>query len=349
MQKSQCKMQNDGLAAGKVPHDVLKGVLRGFEQRRSDVVVGPGLGLDAAVVRMTGDLVAVTSDPITLAGDLMAYYCVHVNANDLAVMGAKPAFMTVVCLLPIGSEVSVLKRLGRDLARYAKAVNVAVVGGHSEITSAVTSPVMVGTMLGRLAGRPMGAGGARPGQVVVMTKWAGLEATAIMARERPGRLRSAGFSERELGRAQRLLFRPGISIVREAEAAMAAGCSAMHDATEGGVATGLWELAEASGVRLAIDVDRIPILPATRRACALWGIDPLGVISSGALLVTVGARKAKGLLAALGRRGISATIIGQVVKGRPAVTDVKTHRRLEPVQDEIVKVYDTSRRRSGDG
>ena len=327
------------LGPGKVPADVLCRLLAKFRNESPDVVVGPGLGLDAAVIKPRSRYLVVTSDPITLTCDLMPYYCLHVNANDLAVMGAEPQFMTVVCLLPVGGA-EVIERLSGDLARYAKALNVTIIGGHTEITPAVNAPVMVGTMMGRLISpRPIGACGARVGDVVVMTKHAALEATTIIARERPKRLRRAKFTESEIRRAQRLLFRPGISILPEARIALGRGCSALHDATEGGVLTGLWELAMASGVRIRVHCDQIPVLPMTIRMCRLWDIDPLGAISSGALLTTIGSRRVTTFLAELKVHGILATVIGEVVRGRSGVEDVASGRMLEPVPDEIVKLY----------
>jgi len=328
------------LAPGKLPAQLLNRLLAGTKPRSPNVLVGPGIGLDAAVVKFTDRYLAVTSDPITLAADLLAYYCVHVNANDLAVMGAQPQFMTVVCLVPPRSY-EFIKNINRDLLRASRNLNVTIIGGHTEITSAVNSPVMVGTMLGRLvSSKPITAAGAKVGNAILMTKHAGLEATAIIARERPEKLRNAGFTEYQIRKAQRLLFRPGISILPEARLAARAGCTAMHDATEGGIITALWELAAAGKVRITIDTSKIPLLPLTVRACKLWNIDPLRAISSGALLTTLPKSKTEALMKQLRKKRIPARIIGEVVPGRTGLQDTRTGKSLEPVQDQIVKLYE---------
>ncbi len=329
------------LAPGKIPPDLLDKLLKKFQSPSSKLLVGPGVGLDAAVVKVSDSRLAVTSDPITLAEDLMGYYCVHVNANDLAVMGAEPEFMTVVLLLPVGVDSAAVKRLSDGLARCADQLGVIVVGGHSEITPAVNTSVMVGTMMGRLLARkPIGSAGAKPGDVIVMTKHAALEATAIIARQHPDRLRKTGFTAKDIRRAQNMIFKPGISILPEARIAIQAGCSAMHDATEGGIVSALWEMAVGGKVRIGVDTPAIPLLDVTRRACKVWNIDPLWAISSGSLLASIGPRKAKRLISSLADSGIPASVIGHVARGRPSIMDTSTGRSLSPMQDEILKIFE---------
>lgn len=340
MAKKQKEPLIKPLVPGKVPNELLKKMLAKLPRPSPDVVVGPAVGVDAAVVKVTGKMLAVTSDPITLAVDVLAYYCVHVNANDLAVMGAEPQFMTVVCLLPVGSDAATVRRLGRDLAQSAEQLDLSIIGGHTEITPVVNEPVMVGTMLGRLtARRPISSSGAKPGDVVVMTKYAALEATAIIARERRNRLVSAGLSSSAIRRAQNLLFRPGISILPEARISARLGCSAMHDATEGGLVTALWELAAPGGVRIEVDLSAIPVLPITAAACRPWNIDPLRAISSGAMLTTISEGRVRRLLRELDGSGIEASVIGRVVAGKGGAVDSNTGERLEPIRDEIAKLY----------
>jgi len=340
MAKAQTKTAHL-LGPGKVPNELLSKLLAKFAPLSANVVVGPNVGVDAAVIKNPrGRYLAVTSDPITLAADLLAYYCIHVNANDLAVMGAEPEFMTAVCLLPVGTEAKLMIRLGTDLARYSRGLNINVIGGHSEVTPTVTAPVMIGTMLGRVTTpAPISAAGARVGDVVVMTKQAGLEATAIIARERAERLLNAGLTSTTVRRARRLLFQPGISILPEARVAAGIGCSAMHDATEGGLVTALWEMASASQRRIQVDLTKIPVLPITTQICRVWDIDPLRVISSGSILVSIRPRMLHPLLASLKERRITATVIGEVTSGKPGVLDMSRKRLLSPVQDHILKIY----------
>lgn len=328
------------LAPGKLPHPLLQRMLGRLHAKTPGVVLGPQVGIDAAVVRSPGRYVAVTSDPITLAGDLAAYYCVHVNANDLAVMGAVPKYMIVVALFP-PVPAGVVEKTARDLARFARALDIAIIGGHTEITTTVNTPILIATMFGPLARggkRLVSAASAKPGDVVVMTKFAALEAAAILARDKAAILARKGFDPPTIRKMQKFLFRPGLSIVPEARLALAAGCSAMHDATEGGILTALWELAAASKVRIEIEMERIPVPADVIHACRIWNIDPLRVISSGALLVTISAARSPRLLENLRRAGIRAAVIGRVRSGRPALIDVASGQSLGPSEDEITKV-----------
>jgi len=342
IQEQPMKKQNRKLLQpGKLPHDLLGKLLAklGPLTADADVVVGPEVGVDAAVIRAKEKYLAVTCDPITLAGDLAAYYLVHVNANDLAVTGAEPKFMTVVGLIPPVSG-EAIEKIGRDLARAVRPLNITIIGGHTEITTTVNQPILVATMIGTLPkGKRISAEGAKAGDVVIMTKTAAIEATAIMAREKAGVLKSNGFTEREIVRMQNLLFRPGISILPEAKLATAAGCSAMHDATEGGVLTALWEIAYASNVKIVVDTAAIPLLAETRRACAIWKLDPLRAISSGTLILTISAKKANELMAAFAKQRIRATIIGRVEKDETTLIDEKLQATFGPSEDEIAKIY----------
>jgi hydrogenase maturation factor len=329
------------LQPGKLPHDLLDKMLAelGPLMKDPDVIVGPEVGVDAAVIKTTGKYLAVTCDPITLAGDLAAYYCVHVNANDLAVTGAIPKFMTVVGLIPpVSSEE--IEQIGKDLGQAVRPLNITIIGGHTEITNTVNQPILVATMIGLLpGGKRISADGAKPGDVVIMTKTVALEASAIMAREKTEVLQANGFTDREIRRMQNLLFKPGISVLPEAKLSAAAGCSAMHDATEGGLLTALWELAYASKTKIEIDTRVIPVLPETRRACNIWKMDPLRAISSGTLLITIPARKAEKLMTQLKESKIQATIIGKVQAGKPTLVDETLQTTFGPSEDEISKIY----------
>ena len=176
--------------------------------------------------------------------------------------------------------------IARDIDAACRALGVAVTGGHTEVTDAVTRPVVAGDMQGPLlASRVITAAGARPGDLLLLTKAAGIEGTAVLAQERAGELGRA-LPPVLLRAAQRLRYQPGISVVPEALVAARHGASAMHDPTEGGIRAGLHEIAFASRVSIDVDLDRIPVLAPTARICRHFGIDPLGLIGSGALLVT---------------------------------------------------------------
>jgi hydrogenase maturation factor len=191
------------------------------------------------------------------------------------------------------------------------------------------------------------AGGARPGDRVLLTKAAGIEGTAILAHERARELVRA-LSSRVVGAARRLREQPGISVVPDAVIAARHGPSAMHDPTEGGIRAAVHEMAFASRMRFDVDLDKIPVLAPTTEICCHYGIDPLGLIGSGALLVTVRADRTASLLRAWARRGIPGHLVGSVARGR-GVRAFRLGRRVEfpwLVRDEIITALGSARSRT---
>jgi hydrogenase maturation factor len=327
-----------GLLTGKLPPRLLERLLRwrGAPDRR--VLVGPGCGVDAAVIALGDHRLILKSDPVTFTARRVGWYAVQVNANDVAVMGGRPAWFQPTILVPPGTRVASVMSIARDIDRACRGLGVAVTGGHTEVTDAVTRPVVAGDMQGLLvAPRIITAGGARPGDRLLITKAAGIEGTTVLAQERAGALARV-LPPALLRAAGRLRDRPGISVVPEALIAARHGASAMHDPTEGGVRAGLHEIAFASRVRIDVDLDRIPVLPPTARICRHYAVDPLGLIGSGALLVTVPPARASGLLRAWARRGIAGRVIGSIAAGR-GVRAVRHGRRMPfpwRVRDEII-------------
>ena len=313
------------LSAGKLPGDLLARFLGDLRFEDPSVAVGPGTGEDTAVVRTEGSgLLAATSDPITFASEAAGFYAVVVNANDLATSGALPRWFITTLLFPVGTPPSQVYRVMEDLASQCGRLGISPCGGHTEITPAVNRPVIVGTMLGTLRSRSLvDKKSVRPGDVLLMTKSAGLEGTAIAARELRDRLRRGGVPDATIERCAGLLSQ--LSVLEEAgEAASVEGTTAMHDVTEGGVATALAELSEAGGYGLRVSLDALPILEETREVCRCLEIDPLGLIGSGSLLVCCRAEAADPLLEAIHARGIPVRRIGEVLDRVPGVEAVGT-------------------------
>ena len=337
MQRAVAVAMN-GLLTGKLPPQLLERLLRwrGAPDRR--VLVGPGCGVDAAVVALGRHRLILKSDPVTFTARRIGWYVVQVNANDVAVMGGQPAWFQPTILVPPGTQASVIMAIARDIDAACRTLGVAVTGGHTEVTDAVTRPVVAGDMQGPLlASRVITAAGARPGDLLLLTKAAGIEGTAVLAQERAGELGRA-LPPMLLRAAQRLRDQPGISVVPEALVAARHGASAMHDPTEGGIRAGLHEIAFASQVSIDVDLDRIPVLAPTALICRHFGIDPLGLIGSGALLVTAPAARGSRMLRAWARRGIAGRVIGSVGPGR-GVRAVRHGRRVPfpwRVRDEII-------------
>jgi len=314
---------------------MLERVVYPYLGRRADVLVHAHLGEDCAVVAF-GDWVAVlTTDPITGAAAYLGRYAVHISCNDLATSGAEPVGLLLTLLLREGTTEEELERIMREAGEAARTLGVEIIGGHSEVTPGIDRTIAVVTAVGRARkGAVLSAGGARPGDRVLITKSAGIEGTAILATDLAGPLRGQ-VDEAVLEQARGFLAR--ISVVPEGMAAARAGASAMHDVTEGGVLGGAWELAEAAGVGIEVRAEAIPVAPETAAICRALEIDPLRLISSGAMLIATPApeRTLDGLRAA----GIPGTEIG-VMTPRERVL-IRGGRRIPlqpPESDELWRV-----------
>ena len=302
------------MQAGKLPLELLTELLGRISVRDPRVVVGPRPGEDAALIDFGDRYLVAKTDPITFATDLIGWYVVQVNANDIAVMGGTPRWLMVTLLLPEGTKERVVTDIFDQLTEACGDLNIALVGGHTEVTYDLPRPLAVGAMLGEVdKGRVVLSSGALPGDSIVLTKGIAIEGTALLAREAPEALLGAGVPQSSLDRAKELLFDPGISVLREAAIACdTVDVHAMHDPTEGGLATGLRELAAAAGVGLTTDLDRIPVVPECEAFCQALELDPMGLIASGSLLAAVAPEEGPRLIAALAEEGIAASEIGRV-------------------------------------
>ena len=303
------------LPPGKLPHHVLQGLLArytgGTDHR---LLVGAGVGEDAAVIDFGETCLVAKTDPITFATDRIGWYAVHVNANDIAAMGATPRWFLSTVIVPeaLATEALFDNILGQ-IHQACESLGVTVAGGHCEISQGMDRPLVIGQMLGEVPRDGIiRSSGLRPGDDVLLTKTLAIEATAIMARERADDLRQQGWSQAQLDRCAAYLTDPGISVVTDARVALAAGeIHALHDPTEGGVATGLLELATAAEVGLEIFAEHLQVHDDSRRLCATFGLDPFGVISSGALLIGCPPGATAAITAALADAGILCTCIGR--------------------------------------
>jgi hydrogenase maturation factor len=336
------------LPVGKLPPELLASVLAQTPAGDARVVLGPGVGLDCAVLAPGRDLLVLKSDPITFATADIGWYLVQINANDLATTGAVPHWLLLTLLLPaVGTTPALVREISGQVQAACAELDIAIIGGHTEITHGLDRPILVGTLIGEVAPeRLVTPRGAQPGDRILLTKGVPIEATALLAREFPQRLAGA-LSEFELTQAQRFLHTPGLSVVPEARLAQQAGrVTAMHDPTEGGLAGALWELADACGHGLYVDVASVPVPDLSRRVCAALGLDPLAAIASGALLLTVAPDDAGPIRQALLDHQIDCAPLGWVEEGPPAVwTGVEPARQLlgRPVRDEVARLYQEAR------
>jgi hydrogenase maturation factor len=333
----------DVLPVGKLDMPFLARLLGDIAASDPSVVVGPGIGRDVAVLDAGGEChLLAKSDPVTFATDAIGYYAVAVNANDIATAGGVPRWFLATVLLPEGrTDEAMVEGIFRQIRAACEDSGITLVGGHTEVTLGLERPIISGHMLGLVPhGKAITSAGARPGDAVLLTKGIAVEGTAIIARERQGDLLAAGFEEDWLQAAQRLLFAPGISVLPEARAVVAAvNVHAMHDPTEGGIATGLWEMAVASGVAISVALGNVPILSECRRLCTHFGIEPLGLIASGSLLIAVAEGDAAEAIAACERAGVTCARIGTICEGAPSVYAQETGEQLPRYdQDEVTRV-----------
>jgi len=333
------------LPLGKLPVNLLAQLISQAPTQDPQVLLGPGIGLDCAVIDLGSTLLVLKSDPITFASDQIGWYLVQVNANDLATTGATPRWLMVTLLLPEGSTTpSLVEGISLQINDACKQAGITVIGGHTEITHGLDRPIAIGALIGQVDRAALVTPrGDTPGERLLLTKGVPIEATAILGREFSGVLQEH-LTPAELETARRFLFEPGISVLRDARIAVQAGkVTAMHDPTEGGLAGALWELADASGRSLSIDLEAIPIPPISARICTLLEINPLEAIASGALLLAVHAPDAANICQALEGEGIRCAEIGHVGEGPPSVwAESASGRSLlnRPDRDAIARLFE---------
>ncbi len=331
---------------GKLPVDLLNRLLAQAPTQDPRVLLGPGIGIDCAIVK-TGDTLQVfKSDPITFATDQIGWYVVQVNANDIVTTGAVPRWMLITMLLPEqGTTVGYVEQIAAQVSKACRDIGITLIGGHSEVTAGLDRPVLVGTLVGEVKQEDLVTPrGARPGDRLLLTKGIPIEATAILAREFPEELAAGGFSPEEIHKAQEFLTDPGISIVKDVKVALQAGkITAMHDPTEGGLATAIWEISEACGRSIYFDPATIYIPDLSARICRVFDLDPLGAIASGALLFTAPPGDGLKIRQALEQRGILCMEIGAVEDGPVSVWVASGNGRellLRPQRDEIARLFE---------
>jgi len=324
---------------GKLPNDVLKSVvLNKIQNRRKEVLVRPGIGEDCAAVNFDQEICVISSDPITGTDSEIGVLAVHVSCNDIASAGAEPVGIMVTILVPPDAPMSGLEKIMAQLAGTAAAANVDIIGGHTEVTDAVTRFVISVTAVGKTINKTVvKTSGAKPGDSLIITKYAGLEGTSILAFDHEEELAGV-FGGELVGNAQKLIDK--ISVVKEGLIAAKHGVHAMHDITEGGVLGAVWEMCDASGCGAEIMEEKIPILEETRKICDYYKIDPLKLISSGCMLIAAESGAAPGLAQALRREGINAAIIGKAIGNNSRILYTETGGIMiaPPESDELYKV-----------
>jgi hydrogenase expression/formation protein HypE len=331
------------LKAGKLPNDMLQTYLRQFHFEDASLLINPGVGEDIAAVDVArSEVLVLKSDPITFATDAIGRYSVLVNANDIATAGARPRWFLTTLLMPCGITPSHVRRIMQELAEVCHRRKIILCGGHTEITDAVRRPVVIGMMAGCVPRKDLiDKKQMAPGDWVLVTKGVAVEGTAIIAREFGDQLRARGMSPEQIAISRRYLDQ--ISIIEEAGlVADKRMATAMHDVTEGGLATALEELSIAGGHRISVEMETIPVLAQTEEICNLFNLDPLGLIGSGSLLICCRPEHGADAMNTVASAGIQVTRIGQV---QEPGSGVQAFYKGSPVSwpkfevDEITKLF----------
>jgi len=302
------------LPHGKVPINILKEVVfKNLGAKREDVVLGPSVGYDGAVIDIGNKSLIISMDPITGAMERIGWLAVNINANDIATFGVEPAFFLSCILLPENANRQIVETISAQMDKAAKKLSMAIVGGHCEVTPGLTNPIVVGCAMGLTEkGNYVTAGGAKLGDKLILTKSAGIEGTAILAADREEQLKKV-LKPTMLQNAKK--FYDNISVVKDALTAFkTGGVTAMHDPTEGGVSGGIHEMADASNLGVKIFKEKIHVQPETSKICEFFQIDPLQLISSGALLISAKPEFADKIIGELEQKQIHASIIGEFLE-----------------------------------
>ena len=305
----------DILPVGKLDMQFLSDLLTKYTARDDRVIVGAKVGEDAAVVDFGGRYLVTKTNPITFATNEIGWYVVNVCVNNMVVRGFRPRWMLNCILLPEGKTTpQLVEDIFRQIHEASRQVDVLVIGGHTEVTYGLDRPIIAGHLIGEVDRDSLiVTGGAQIGDTILITKALGIEGTAIIASEKAGALRQKGYSEDFISRAQKFLYDPGISVYKDALAAAEThSVNAMTDVTEGGLATALHEMAQAAGVGVLIEAEKIPLLPETETLCAEFGLNPLGLIASGMMIMTAAPDKVEALQRHMVAAGVPCAPIGVV-------------------------------------
>ena len=336
--------ESEFLPMGKLDPSFLAELINEFTIKTESVLIGSGIGIDATVIDRGDHYLIAKTDPITFVAEDIGYYAININANDIACMGGIPKWFLATLLLP---ENVTTKEMVRTIFRQLHAAcmdkNIAFCGGHTEVSCGLDRPILIGQMLGEAAKNALiNNQQAIPGDDIILTKGIAIEAVSIIARQKRKQLETV-LSQDFVENCSNFIYKPGISVMDDAQlAAQTGGVHAMHDPTEGGLAMGLHELSLATDCGVKVFFKEILILPEAKLLCDMYGIDPIGVIASGALLIAADRKKSADIIDALKRNAINARIIGKLMAREYGVKIITEEGEIdlpEFPQDEIIRIF----------
>ena len=328
------------MGAGKLNYKLLEELLReykGVEDER--VVVGPGIGEDAAVIDFGNKYLVTKTDPIVCVQEQIGYYAPIINANDIATTGAVPKWFMATVLLPRDAREQLAREIFRQMDACCKTLGLALVSGHTEISFDLNRPIVVGSMFGEVEKEKLVRKSARVGDSIVLVKGIAIEGTSIIAREKAKEV-LARYGKEFLENCKNFIYEPGISVVREALIARDFATS-MHDPTEGGVFTGLYEVAKASDRGILVYKDKIHVYPETEKLCKDYNLSPYSIFASGALIVTIPREGTAELIRRYNSEWIKAIEIGEIRDKEKGLKIIDTEGRESDLvyyeKDELIK------------
>lgn len=323
--------------------DVLQKCVFPFVQANDpDLILGAAFGEDVALTRVGGDILVSHVDPIVGAVGDIGWLAVHVACNDIAASGIRPRWLQLLVLVPRLEDVDLLEQIMRDASRAAQEIGVSIIGGHSGYSAGLSRPLVAVTALGTASGQePVLTNGARIGDQMLVTKGIALEGTAILAQDFADVARKLGLSEAELEEGRSVMAE--ISVMPEALILAAKGVTAMHDVTRGGLLETLLEIAYLSQVGIEVEFPRLAIPPIVSRFAQAFQFDPLRMISSGTLAVTVPPERTEDVSQALEELKTPFTFVGRVIEGKGVhiLQDGKTrhYTRIRCEEDELARMW----------
>ena len=330
---------------GKLSLDILESLLKSVPLRDPRVILGPSPGEDAAIIDFGNRVMVAKTDPITFANDMIGWYSVQINANDVACCGAKPRWFMATLLVPPDFHECQIKAIFQQIVEACESLDISLIGGHTEITKSLNNPIISGSMLGEAEKSSyVTTSGAREGDSILITKGIAIEGTALLARDAEKFLLRRGISQTVIGSSKELLFKPGISVVKECLAVCSTGAvHSLHDPTEGGLTTGLYEIAYAANSGLAIEMDNIPVIHETQIICTALGLDPMGLLASGSLIITLPSEDVPRIIDLLHSINVAAHEIGHVTHKDDGVV-MSTQHGMQPLprfeRDELARFFE---------
>lgn len=329
------------LYPGKLDHNFLHSLLESYTDTDEHMLQGAAVGEDATVLEFGDRYLVLKTDPVTFTTQHIGHYIVHINANDVLCMGATPRWFLATILVPERSEKSLVREIFKQISDVCRQEHIVYCGGHTEVTPGIDRPIVVGHMMGEASkDELLLKRHVKQGDHLILANAVPIEGTTILAREHEKEL-TRHFSKEFVQRCENFLFDPGISIRNAAELARStATVHALHDPTEGGLATGIYEMVKIADLGVLIDMDKIPVLAEGKLICDYFDIDPLGCISSGSLLLAVPPKSVEPLLAVYKEHGMDAADIGRVLpKDEGHVLVEGENKRKLPIyyQDELLR------------